>query len=247
MSPRALLPLVVALAACFTAHPTARAVASEPSSVIPVARTDEAGAARQAEGLRRVRETASAQVVFLGASLVQGWEREGASVWQERIAPLGALQIGVGGDRTEHVLWRLAEAPLTKLAPKVIVLNIGSNNLGHGTSTAEETVLGIRRVVAVLRKQCPASTLLLLDVFPRGERMNPLRGDVAQVNQCLARLDDGVRVRFLRVGDRFVEDDGSIRKETMPDFLHLSEAGYRTWGDAIVPEITRVLGGAKAK
>lgn len=235
--------LVAAVAALIQAPP----VAPAPTSVLPRPRLDDEGAERQAEALRRVREATSANVVFLGASIVQGWEREGASVWKERIAPLGALQIGVGGDRTENVLWRLAEAPLTRLAPKVIVLNIGSNNLGHGTSTAEETVLGIRRVVAVLREQCPASTLLLMDLFPRGERMNALRGDVAQVNQCLTRLDDGARVRFLRVGDRFVEDDGSIRKETMPDFLHLSEAGYRTWADAIVPEIARVLGDAKAK
>ncbi len=241
---RLVLSLVVAAVAALNQAPL---VAPAPTSVIPRPRLDAGGAERQAEALRRVREATSANVVFLGASIVEGWEREGASVWKERIAPLGALQIGVGGDRTEHVLWRLAEAPLTRLAPKVIVLNIGSNNLGQGTSTAEEAVLGIRRVVAVLREQCPASTLLLLDVFPRGERMNALRGDVAQVNQCLTRLDDGARVRFLRVGDRFVEDDGSIKKETMPDFLHLSEAGYRSWGDAIVPEIARVIGDAKAK
>jgi len=247
MTRLALLSLVVALSIPFLAAAVARRAVADPSSVVPVPRTDAGGAERQAEALRRVRAAESAHVVFLGASLVQGWEREGASVWKERIAPLGALQIGVSGDRTEHVLWRLAEAPLTRLAPKVIVLNIGSNNLGHGTSDAEQTVLGIRRVVAVLREQCPASTVLLLDVFPRGERMNALRGDVAQVNQCLTRLDDGVHVRFLRVGDRFVEDDGSIRKVTMPDFLHLSEAGYRTWGDAIVPEIERVLAAAKPR
>jgi lysophospholipase L1-like esterase len=247
MTRLALLSLLAALAVPFQAPPAARPAATDPTSVVPVPRTDAGGAERQAEALRRVRETASANVVFVGASIVQGWEREGASVWQERIAPLGALQIGVGGDRTEHVLWRLAEAPLTRLAPKVIVLNIGSNNLGHGASTAEETVLGIRRVVAVLREQCPQSTVLLHDVFPRGERMNALRGDVAQVNQCLTRLDDGARVRFLRVGDRFVEDDGSIKKETMPDFLHLSPAGYRIWGDAIAPEIERVLAGAKVR
>jgi lysophospholipase L1-like esterase len=242
----ALPSLAAMLALALQAPPPARPT-TDPTSVVPVPRTDPAGAERQAEALRRARETASANVVFLGASIIQGWEREGASVWQQRIAPLGALQLGVGGDRTEHVLWRLAEAPLSRLAPQVIVVNIGSNNLGQGASTAEETLLGIRRVVAVLREQCPASTVLLMDVFPRGERMNALRGDLAQINQCLTRLDDGVHVRFLRVGDRFVEDDGSIRKETMPDFLHLSEGGYRTWADAIVPEIARAVGGSQAK
>jgi len=246
MTNLALLPLVAALLSPFQVPPAAKAPPAEPVSVVPAPRTD-GGAERQAEVLRRVREARSANVVFLGDSITQGFEDGGAQVWKERIAPLGALQIGVSGDRTEHVLWRLAEAPLTPLDPRAIVLMIGTNNLGHGSSNAEQTLLGIRRVVAVLREQCPQASILLVDVFPRGERMNPMRGDIAQINQCLARLDDGAHVRFVRVGDRFVEDDGSIRKETMPDFLHLSEAGYRTWGDAIVPEITRVLGGAKTK
>ncbi len=247
MTNLALLPLVAALLSPFQVPPAAKAPATEPVSVVPAPRTDEGGAQRQSEVLRRVREAQTASVVFLGDSITQGWESDGANVWKERIASLGALQIGASGDRTEHVLWRLAEAPLTKLEPRAIVLMIGTNNLGHGSSNAEQTLLGIRRVVAVLREQCPRATLLLVDVFPRGERMNPMRGDIAQINQCLARLDDGAHVRFVRVGDRFVEDDGSIKKETMPDFLHLSEAGYRTWGETIVPEITRVLGGTKAK
>jgi len=252
MPPIALLLLVAHSLLPLTARPVATSACApprvgDPVSVVPAPRTDGGGAERQAEVLRRVREAQSVRVVFLGDSITQGWEDEGASVWKDRIAPLGALQIGVGGDRTEHVLWRLTEAPLAPLAPRAIVLMIGTNNLGHGSSNAEQTLLGIRRVVAVLREQCPRSTILLLDVFPRGERLNPMRGDVAQINQALTRLDDGTHVRFVRVGDRFVEPDGSIKKETMPDFLHLSEAGYRTWGDAIVPEIERVLGDAKSK
>ncbi len=218
-----------------------------PVAVVPAPRTDEGGARRQAECLRRVRESEPTKVVFLGDSITEAWEHAGASVWKEHIAPFGALEIGVGGDRTEHVLWRLAEAPLTRLEPRAIVLMIGTNNLGHGSSNAEQTLAGVRRVVAVLGEQCPRATILLVDIFPRGERMNAMRGDIAQINQALTRLDDGTHVRFVRVGDRFVEDDGSIRAETMPDFLHLTESGYRTWADAIVPELTRVLSQPSAK
>ena len=215
----------------------ATAQAPAPSSVVPVARTDEGVLARQTECLRRAKESAPAPVVFVGDSITQAWESAGAAVWKERMEPLGALDLGVSGDRTQHVLWRLAQAPLTRLEPRAIVLLIGTNNLGHGRSNAQETLLGVTRVIATLREQCPKSRILVLDIFPRGEQFNAMRGDLAQVNQALARLDDGEHVRFLRVGDRFVEADGSIRREIMPDFLHLSEAGYRIWADALVPEL----------
>jgi lysophospholipase L1-like esterase len=214
---------------------------AEPSSVVPVARTDGGILPRQEECLRRAREAAGAKVVFVGDSITQGWEGAGAVVWKQAFEPLGALDLGVSGDRTEHVLWRLAQAPLTRLQPRAVVLMIGTNNLGHGSSDAAATLLGIQRVVSVLREQCPKARLLVLDVFPRGERFNPMRGDIAQINQALARLDDGAQVRFLRVGDRFVEPDGSIRAEIMPDFLHLSEQGYRMWAEALRPHLQAAL------
>lgn len=217
--------------------PSAKPQTPPPSSVVPVARTDEGILARQTECLRRAKENAPAPVVFVGDSITQGWESAGAPVWKERLAPLGALDLGVSGDRTEHVLWRLAQAPLTRLDPRAIVLLIGTNNLGHGSSTAQEALLGVTRVIATLREQCPKARVLVLDIFPRGEGFNAMRGDLAQINQALSRLDDGEHVRFLRIGDRFVEPDGSIRREIMPDFLHLSEAGYRIWADALVPEL----------
>ena len=91
----------------------------------------------------------------------------------------------------------------------------------------------------------PLSQAILLDVFPRGERFNPMRGDVAQINQALSRLDDGASVRFLRIGDRLVEPDGSIRPEIMPDFVHLTEAGYRIWADALMPHLEDALKSAR--
>lgn len=233
------LLLALSLLSLGALNPLPRVAPDEPSSVVPVARTDEGILARQQECLERAREAAPAKVVFVGDSITQGFESTRA--WKEALEPLGALGLGVSGDRTEHVLWRLREAPLARLQPRAIVLLIGTNNLGHGSSDAAATLLGIQRVVAVLREQCPDARILLLDVFPRGERFNPMRGDIAQINQALTRLDDGAHVRCLRIGDRFVEQDGSIQKEIMPDFLHLSEAGYRIWTDALLPHLREAL------
>ncbi len=211
-----------------------------PTSVRPVPRT-EGAVERQTEVLRRVREAAGpAHLVFVGDSITQGWEGNGRERWEADFAPYNAMNLGVSGDRTEHVLWRLREAPLTPLAPKAIVLLIGTNNLGHGSSNAEETLLGVRRVIETLRAQCPDATVVVCGILPRGNRFNAMRGDICQINQVLARLDDA-RTIVVDFGERFVAIDGSIPTELMPDYLHLSPAGYGVWADAILPILRPLL------
>jgi lysophospholipase L1-like esterase len=230
---QSLLPIVMALAALVPAR-------AQQVATTPVPRTDEGILARQAEVLRRARESAPAAVVFLGDSITQGWEDAGRAVWERELAPLGALNLGVSGDRTEHVLWRLQEASLARLAPRVVVILIGTNNLGHGSSDAEGTLAGVRAVLARVREQAPAAQVLLLEIFPRGERMNPMRGDIAQVNQAL-RAHPPERVRTLALGDRWVNADGTLSREVLPDLLHLSERGYREWAEGLVPALREAL------
>jgi len=215
-----------------------------PSSVVPAPRDQAGSIARQDECIRRVRESSPAKVLFVGDSITQSWEGPGSVAWAKHLAPLGALNLGNSGDRTEHVLWRLEQAPLTRLTPEHIVLLIGTNNLGHGTSNAAETLAGIVEVARTLAAQCPEATIHLLEIFPRGERINPMRGEICQINQALrafvaaehAGASPG-RFKIHAIGDRFVAPDGSISRELMPDFLHLTPAAYEIWAEAILPEI----------
>ena len=249
--PAAVLALALALVVTFMPNLSATADADTldpPSSITPVPRDNAGAIARQDECIRRVRESEPTRVLFVGDSITQGWEGAGREVWQKSIAPLGALNLGNSGDRTEHVLWRLEQAPLTRLKPEHVVLLIGTNNLGHGTSTATETFDGIRTVVTMLQAQCPDATIHIIETFPRGETMNPMRGDICQINQALSRwvaasndrFDSAGNARPLVLhdfGDAFVLEDGRIPKALMPDFLHLSSNGYEMWADAIVPAL----------
>lgn len=210
------------------------------AAVVPAKRADQWILERQDLVVRRAKEAERAAVVFVGDSITQAFEDGGKDAWQRHFADLGALNLGVSGDRTEHVLWRLQEAPLTRLQPKVIVLLIGTNNLGHGTSNAEQTLAGVLAVLATLRAQAPTARILVTETFPRGERMNAMRGDILQVNQAVrGQLD--ANMRSLPIGDRWVRADGTIGKDTMPDFLHLSPAAYEQWAKALLPEILEAL------
>ena len=119
---------------------------------------------------------------------------------------------------------------------------IGTNNSGEGRNTAEEMIDGVTVVVDKLHAKLPKTKILLLDIFPRGQRINAQRGKILQVNQVLSRLDERPYVTFLRIGQKFVSPDGSIAKDIMPDFLHLTPKGYTIWAEAIEPTLAKLMG-----
>lgn len=221
--------------------------ATPATSLVPAARSDEWAIKREAELIKRARESAPVNVIFVGDSITQSWEDPGKDVWAKRIAPLGALNLGNSGDRTENVLYRLAQAPLTRLKAKHVVLLIGTNNLGHGTSNAAETLAGVRAVAEMLHAQCEGATIHILEIFPRGEQINNMRGDICQINQALRAFvrDDAAnhggksRYAMNAVGDTFLNADGSISKDIMPDALHLSPKGYQMWAEGIYKQIAK--------
>jgi lysophospholipase L1-like esterase len=181
-------------------------------------------------------------LAFLGDSITQGWEGEGKRAWNQYYAPLGAANFGFSGDRTEHVLWRLKNGELLAMEPKVVVLLIGTNNLGHGSSDAQQTADGVKAIVQTLLKGMPKAKVLLLGILPRGaEADDPLRLAVAEATKLFAPLHDGKKVFFLDIGKYFVRSDGSLRTSLMPDYLHLNADGYDVWAKAMNSTLEKML------
>ena len=181
-------------------------------------------------------------LIFIGDSITHGWEGKGKAVWEKYYTKRNAVNLGIGGDRTEHVLWRLDNGNIKNINPKVAVVMIGTNNSGNGRNSAEEMIDGVTAVIEKLRTKLPKTKILLLDIFPRGQSINAQRGKILQVNQVLSRLDSRPHVTFLRIGQNFVSPDGSIAKDIMPDFLHLTPNGYEIWAKSIEPTLARLMG-----
>jgi len=191
-------------------------------------------------------------LLFLGDSITERW-RIAPHIWQAYYGQYQPANFGIGGDRTQNVIWRIEHGELDGIAPKVLVLMLGTNN--SYTYTAAEIAAADRKIVAMIRARLPATRILLLAVFPRGPR-DPKGGpinaaaidDAARrmvtiqaLNADLAKLDDGNSVRFLDINAVFLGQDGHIPPTLMPDQLHPGPAGYQLWADAMQPLLTAMM------
>lgn len=184
----------------------------------------------------------SAEIVFIGDSITHGWEDRGPEVWERYYKPLHGLALGFSGDRTENVLWRLQHGEVDGIAPKVAVLMIGTNNTGHRQEDPKTTAAGIRRDIDELRQRLPATKILLLAIFPRGETADdPLRRINEQVNGIIAGFADNRQVYFLNFNQEFLTADGKLSTDIMPDLLHPNQKGYEIWARAMAPELKRLM------
>jgi lysophospholipase L1-like esterase len=240
---------------------------------------------RHQDFLKRIEQSKGAgDVIFLGDSITHGWE--GQKAWQEHFGSFNPVNLGIGGDQTGHVLWRITDGhELDNLKPKAAVIMIGTNNIGG--HTAEQIAGGIKAIVEELKKQKPDIKILVLGVFPRGgsgdaersleqitegikpineelqkekpdiKRLNALlRGlerqkgtipaakvnkKVGEINAIISKLDDGKTVFYKDIGKEFLDQNGGLSGEIMPDYLHLSAKGYDIWGKAIKGDIEKLV------
>jgi lysophospholipase L1-like esterase len=184
-------------------------------------------------------------LIFDGDSITERWQNTGKDVWQKYYGSLKAVELGIGGDQVQNVLWRAQHGELDGQDPKLIVLLVGTNN--HGQDI-KGVAAGIKLIVDEYEKRCPDAHILLLGIFPNTAQPNtPARAWSAQVNSILATYDDGKRVTYLYIGDKFLQPDGTLTADIMPDFTHPSAKGYTIWADAIQPIVDKYLPKAVAK
>jgi beta-glucosidase len=181
-------------------------------------------------------------VLFVGDSITQGWEKEGANVWARDIAPLNAFNIGFSGDRTENVIWRLQQGAVEGLTPKVTVLMIGTNNTGHRQERPKDTLAGIKQILFELKKRLPTTKILVLAVFPRDAAITgDLRKINDELNSLLPSLADNKRIFVKNINAAFLDKTGHLDEKIMPDLLHPNETGYDIWAKNLVPEIKQLM------
>jgi lysophospholipase L1-like esterase len=185
-------------------------------------------------------------VLMIGDSITHGWEGHGKKVWTEFYGKRNAVNLGIGGDRTQHVLWRLDNGNIKNVKPKLAVIMIGTNNARD--NSAKEISDGVEAIVKNLRTKLPEMKVLVLAIFPRGANDDDkLRKNNMAASKLIAKLADNKMIYFLDINAAFLTDDAkrTLSKQVMPDLLHPREKGYKIWAEAMEPKLVELLGEKK--
>ncbi len=213
---------------------------AESIAVIPSSRSDNGWMERHDELVKRVQKS-DIEIAFFGDSIT---ERMNETLMHQIIGPKSD-HFGIGGDRSQNFLWRLQNGELNfaSVAPKIIVVLMGTNNISKWentpSNTNEEIEQGVKADLQEIRKQLPKTKILLLGILPRDAKSSsPIRKRVTEINILLKQLADNKHIWFTDIGPKLLETDGTLSDEVMPDHLHPSnEKGYDLMFKAIKPEL----------
>jgi beta-glucosidase len=245
MKPFHLALTLAALCGVATLHAADKPAAQSPDVAAPKmdAKTGQPQEAfmKSHDNFVKIAKEGKAKLVFLGDSITAGWNGNGKEVWPKAFGKYKPANFGIGGDRTQHVLWRITNGELDGIKPKAFVIMIGTNN--SGGHTPEQIAEGVQAIVAKLRAKLPETKVLILAIFPRGADEKDARRQVCmKTNAIVAKLADEKMVFYLDIGPKFLAADGTLSKEVMPDLLHLNPKSYATWAEAIEPTLAKLLG-----
>jgi|TARA_B110000037_G_scaffold222800_1_gene299662 lysophospholipase L1-like esterase len=223
--------------------------AAENTALVPIPRPDQIWNNKggetwmgRHEGIKATRSKKDVDLIFVGDSITHGWDTTGTGtkIWQQVYEPFNAVNMGFGGDRTEHVLWRFNDGELDGISPKVAVVMIGTNN--WRANTFQEIAEGVEAVCEGLRTRLPKTKILLLAIFPRVSSDPWAGANVVMANRLIEKLDDGKWINFLDIGSTYRDKKGRLPQTIMPDGLHPNEAGYEIWAEAIRPKLSELMG-----
>ena len=224
--------------------PPASAVQASVAKPAPPPRTPESaqtpaikGADRHKDFLFRITQ-GDVGLLFMGDSITDFWPSRGQYSWL-KYAPYNPADFGISADKTEHVLWRIENGEFDGIHPKVMVLMIGTNN--DGIDQPEWIASAIKKIVTITQEKLPTTKVLLLGIFPRGKHGTQATVVNQQVNEIISKLDNGNTVRYLDIGKVFLDTNGDVPPDIMPDGLHPNPHGYDLWYSAMKPLLDQMM------
>ena len=189
------------------------------------------------------KAAATCQIIFDGDSYMAGWRKtsKSNSIWNQHYAKFNAVNFAIDGDTTSEILWRLLQGQGEGMHPKLIDLMVGSNSIKRNSSA--EIAEGVKAVIDAYQKRFPDAVILFHGILPRNDKPDDqFRVQIKEVNTMLAKLADGKKVIFIDFGDKFLQPDGTINRNLMPNLLTPDDMGYQIWADAIQPIIDKICG-----
>jgi len=219
------------------------------SAIIPVNRTDAGWMTRHEDIVKLAKSGEKFDLALIGDSITHGWggrplpnaQWKGVAPdqYDALFGPYKPLNLGISGDRTQHVLWRLDNGEFDGVNPRVCMIMIGTNNVGSNTSA--EIFEGISKIVDKVHEKAPKSRVLIIGILPRDFEITENRKKNDAVNELIAKKAWPAFVTYQNVNKAFLDSEGKMSASVMPDALHPNAAGYKIWGDEIKPTLAKLF------
>ena len=248
-----LAPLALTLALALPAGAYAQACSGSGNSSVaapvraatpqPQTRKEAVFLAAHEEIRSRLRAMPDADLVFIGDSITAHLSDEDRFKTLPGLAGRKALNLGVPGDQTENVLWRLDRLDLASIKPRQAVLLIGTNNL-RGDDSACDILAGIDAILQRARAAWPAAQLVVVGILPRGPGMQFAIERRRGVNAALRAASATAGHIFVDPTAAFLCGGGNACGYFQDDLLHLLPAGYAHYWSVLRPVLEEQGGGA---
>jgi lysophospholipase L1-like esterase len=223
--------------------------AAEDSPSVPKERTDHIWISQNKEINDSIKKMeGKIDLAFVGDSITRRWTgKENQESWNKYWGSYRAVNMGIGGDATQNVLWRLENGQLDGYQARVFVVMIGTNNCwGKQPPPADDVAAGIKKILDLIQSKQPQAKILLLSILPTGKKPQTGLELRAAINKLISKFAGGP-VHYMDITAKFLEPDATISKDAMlKDFLHLAPKGYEIWSEAIKDKVKELMGEAQA-
>ena len=194
----------------------------------------------------KASDAKNADIILLGDSLTRSWKSKSL---EKKLNGLKVLNLGIGADRTQQIIWRLKHMNMSDYNPKFVVLWIGTNNLRTDPACAISE--GIIEIIDILTNRWSESTIIVLETPPRGLDFSAYMPERLEIYDAAKEKYTDKNVSFLNVDDALT--CGGMRKfsdeyherikiyKNVPspcasykkDLLHLTNDAYEILNDRI--------------
>ena len=192
-------------------------------------------------------KSSNPQLIMIGNSITNNLDKPDRKIfWEKYLNDLDAINMGISGDRTENVIWRLLNGELEGINPKVATLLIGTNNTDGNhyleISTPEELAEGIWKICTIIREKLPDTEILLIGILPYGYKPNHRDEINKATNKIISAFPEkDSKIHYYDIGYLFLNEDGSVKNELMPDYLHPNVEGEKLIFEKLAPEVGQFL------
>ena len=184
------------------------------------------------------------EIVFTGSSLCEVFP---INEMLQNVEPrIRVYNRGIGGFVTDELLTNLAVCVLD-LAPRMLFLNIGTNDLSDASRPMAQIMGTYRAILEKVLQALPDVQIYLMAYYPINEEaatpeMKPClrvrtNEKIAQANAEVQKLAKTLHLHYIDVNAPLKDEHGRLRAEFTYEGMHIRPEGYRT----IYPAIKEIL------